>query len=46
MGKMRYKIRGIRPRAPEETSSGPKLSIIIKGMKINKKPFFFLPRLY
>ncbi|XP_045036915.1 translation initiation factor IF-2, mitochondrial-like isoform X2 [Daphnia magna] len=31
MGKMRYKIRGIRPRAPEEKSSEPKLSIIIKG---------------
>ncbi|XP_046658035.1 translation initiation factor IF-2, mitochondrial-like [Daphnia pulicaria] len=31
MGKMRYKIRGIRPRATKEISAGPKLSIIIKG---------------
>lgn len=31
MGKMRYKLRGIRPRAVQEHSTHPKLSIVIKG---------------
>ena len=34
MGKMRYRIRGIRPKAEEEKSTGPKLSIILKGIVI------------
>lgn len=36
---MRYKIRGMRPKALREESTGPKLSVIIKGnlnFKINK----------
>lgn len=42
MGKMRYKIRGIRPRAPEEKSSEPKLSIIIKGIKQRQHFYLFI----
>lgn len=30
---MRYRIRGIRPKAVKEESSDPKLSIIVKGAK-------------
>jgi hypothetical protein len=32
-GKKYYKIRGIRPRAEKAIDTGPKVSIIIKGIK-------------